>query len=267
MRRVVITGIGLITPVGIGTDETWQSLVAGRGGIGPITQFDTTDFATRFAGEVKGFDPTRWMDKREVKWLDRFLQFANAAGHLALEDAGLPLKLEGEAAEMAGCYVGAGLGGVITIERTHSALLAKGPRHGFSPYFVPAIIVNMASGQLSIRHGLKGPNFSHVSACSTGAHSIGEATRTIQYGTCDVMVAGGTEATISPLGVGGFNAARAMSTRNEAPERASRPFDADRDGFVVAEGCGIVVLEELEHAKRRGARVYGEVKGYGATSD
>jgi 3-oxoacyl-[acyl-carrier-protein] synthase II len=266
-ERVVITGIGLITPIGTGLEENWSSLMAGKGGIGPITQFDSSQFATHFAGEVKGFDPTKWMDKREAKTVDRFLQIAIAAGKLAVEDAGLPAKLEGEAAERAGCYVGAGLGGVITLEKTHSAYLEKGPRHGFSPYFVPSIIVNLAPGQLSIRHNLRGPNISHVSACSTGAHSIGEAMRALQVGSADLMVAGGVEATISVLGVGGFNAMRAMSTRNDAPEKASRPFDLDRDGFVIGEGAGIVVLETLSHAKARGARIYAELKGYGATAD
>ena len=267
MQRVVITGIGLVTPLGIGVEENWRALVAGTSGIGPITQFDAGAFATRIAGEVKGFDGTRWIEKREVRSLDRFLQFAIAAGHLAMEDSGLPMRLDGEAAERAGCYVGAGLGGVSTIEKTHSLYLEKGPRHGFSPYFVTSIIVNLAPGQLSIRHNLKGPNLSHVSACSTGAHSIGEAMRVIQTGLCDVMVAGGCEATVSPLGLGGFNAMRAMSTRNDTPTKASRPFDKDRDGFVIAEGAGIVVLEELEHARRRGARIYAELLGYGATAD
>jgi 3-oxoacyl-[acyl-carrier-protein] synthase II len=267
VRRVVVTGIGLVTPLGIGIEENWGALVHGRSGIGPITLFDAHAYATRFAGEVKGFDPTRWIDKREAKTFDRFIQLAVAAGHLAMEDAGLPQKLEGEAAERTGCYVGAGLGGVQTIERTHSALLEKGPRHGFSPYFVPGIIVNLAPGQLSIRHHLLGPNISHVSACSTGAHSIGEAMRVIQYGTCDVMMAGGTEATVQPLGVGGFNAMRALSTRNDEPQRASRPFEAGRDGFVIAEGAGIVIIEELEHARKRGARIYAELIGYGLSSD
>ncbi len=267
MRRVVITGVGLVTPLGIGIEENWGALVHGRSGIGPITLFDASSFATRFAGEVKGFDATRWIEKREVKSFDRFIAFAVAAGQMAMEDAGLPQKLDGELAERAGCYVGAGLGGVATIERTHSALLEKGPRHGFSPYFVPGIIVNLAPGQLSIRHNLLGPNMSHVSACSTGAHSIGEAARVIQHGEVDVMVAGGTEATVAPLGVGGFNAMRALSTRNDEPQRASRPFEAGRDGFVIAEGAGIVILEELEHARKRGARIYAEVLGYGASSD
>jgi 3-oxoacyl-[acyl-carrier-protein] synthase II len=266
-ERVVVTGIGLLTPIGTGIEENWASLMAGKSGIGPITQFDSSQFATHFAGELKGFEPTQWIDKREAKTLDRFLQIAVAAGKLAMDDAGLPQKLDGEAAERAGCYVGAGLGGVITLERTYANYLEKGPRHGFSPYFVPSMIVNLAPGQLSIRHNLKGPNISHVSACSTGAHSIGEAMRALQVGTADVMVAGGVEATISVLGVGGFNAMRAMSTRNDAPEKASRPFDAERDGFVIGEGAGICVLETLTHAKARGARIYAELKGYGATAD
>jgi 3-oxoacyl-[acyl-carrier-protein] synthase II len=259
--------MGLVTPIGIGNEENWTALCAGRSGIGPITQFDASHYATRFAGEVKGFDPTRWIDKREAKSFDRFIQLGVAAAAIAVEDAGLPRKLDGELSERTGCYVGAGLGGVHTIEKTYSLLTEKGPRHGFSPYFVPGIIVNLAPGQISIRHGLRGPNMSHVSACSTGAHSIGEAMRLIQYGTCDVMVAGGCEATVSPLGVGGFNAMRALSTRNDEPQRASRPFDAGRDGFVTAEGAGILVIEELEHARKRGARIYAELLGYGATSD
>jgi 3-oxoacyl-[acyl-carrier-protein] synthase II len=264
-RRVVVTGIGLVTPLGIGRDETWDALVAGTSGIGPITQFDVTDFATKFAGEVKQWDATRWIEKRDAKTYDRFLQFGVVAAQLAKDDAGLVID-EGNA-ERVGVYIGAGLGGVATIEKTHTALLEKGPRRGISPYFVPMIIVNMAPGLVSIRFGCKGPNFSHVSACSTGAHSIGEAMRTIQRGDCDVMFAGGCEATITPLGVGGFNAMRALSTRNEDPGRASRPFDLDRNGFVIAEGAGVLILEELETAKRRGAHIYGELIGYGASSD
>jgi 3-oxoacyl-[acyl-carrier-protein] synthase II len=267
MRRVVVTGIGLITPLGIGNDPTWSGLVAGKSGVGPITQFDCTQYATKIAGEVKGFEPTQWIEKREVKTMDRFLHFAIAAGKIAWDDAGLPARLEGERAERAGCYIGAGLGGVITIQSTLYAAKEKGPRHGFSPYFIPGIIVNLAPGQLAIRHNLRGPNMSHVSACSTGAHSIGEAMRSIQWGQTDLMVAGGVEATVAVLGVGGFNAMRAMSTRNDEPEKASRPFDADRDGFVIGEGAGLVVLESLEHAKARGARIYAEVRGYGATCD
>jgi 3-oxoacyl-[acyl-carrier-protein] synthase II len=267
MRRIVITGIGLVTPCGNSTDETWSNIVNGKSGIGPVTQFDVSAFATKIAGEVRSFDPTKWIEKRDARGMDRFLHIAIAAGHMAIEDAGLPTKLDGELAERTGCYVGAGLGGVITIQNTYSAFLEKGPRHGFSPFFIPGIIVNLAPGQLSIRHNLRGPNMSHVSACSTGAHSIGEAGRVIERGDCDVMVAGGVEATIAVLGMGGFNAARALSTRNDEPTRASRPFDAERDGFVMGEGAGILVLEELEHAKKRGARIYAELKGYGATAD
>jgi 3-oxoacyl-[acyl-carrier-protein] synthase II len=262
-RRVVVTGIGLVTPLGVGREETWSALIEGKSGIGPITLFDTTDFATKFAGEVKGFDPTRWIEKREAKSQDRFLHFGIAAAQMAWDDSGVKL----DDPERFGVFIGAGLGGVATIERTHSALKEKGPRRGISPYFVPMIIVNMAPGLVSIRLGLKGPSMSHVSACSTGAHSIGEAQRVIQRGDADVMVAGGCEATVTPLGVGGFNAMRALSTRNEEPQRASRPFDNDRDGFVIAEGAGVLILEELERAKKRGAKIYAELRGYGVSSD
>jgi 3-oxoacyl-[acyl-carrier-protein] synthase II len=264
-RRVVVTGIGLLTPLAIGTEETFSAAVSGKSGIGPITQFDVTDFATKFAGEVKDFDPTKWIDKREAKTLDRFTQFGVVAAQLAKDDAGLEITDENR--ERIGVYIGAGLGGVWTIERTHAALLEKGPRRGISPYFVPMIIVNMAPGLVSVRFGIHGPNMSHVSACSTGAHSIGEAMRAIRWGEADVMFAGGCEATVSPLGVGGFNAMRALSTRNEEPQKASRPWDKDRDGFVIAEGAGVLILEELEHAKRRGAKIYGELVGYGVSSD
>jgi len=264
-RRVVVTGVGLVTPVAIGTEETWQGLLAGKSGIGPITHFDSTDFATHFAGEIKGFDVTRWMTSREARSLDLFIQYAIASALLAVEDSGL--KIEGEFAERVGCYVGAGLGGVASIEATCKTLAEKGPRHGISPFFVPAIIVNLAPGQISIRTGAKGPNFSHVSACSTGAHAIGEAARAIERGDAEAMICGGAEATVSPLGVGGFNSMRALSTRNEAPQQASRPFDRDRDGFVIAEGAGILVIEELEHAKKRGAKIYAEISGYAANAD
>jgi 3-oxoacyl-[acyl-carrier-protein] synthase II len=261
----VITGLGLVTPVGIGVEETWRALVAGQSGIAPITLFDAAAYPTKIAGEVKGFDPTRWIENKEARSMDRFIQFAVAAADMAVEDAGLEITPEQE--ERVGVYVGAGLGGIATIERTHAALLQKGPRHAISPYFVPGIIVNLAPGQISIRHRAKGPNMSHVSACSTGAHSIGEAGRCIERGDADVMIAGGTEATVSAIGVGGFNAMRAMSTRNDEPTRASRPFDAERDGFIIAEGAGIVILEELEHARARGARVIAELAGYAASSD
>ena len=264
-KEVVITGIGLITPVGIGTEETWQGLLAGRSGIGRITKFNTTNYATQIAGEVNNFDPTRWIAAREARSMDVFIQFAIGAAAMAVEDSGL--KIEGEFAERVGVFVGAGLGGITTIERTHDAIHEKGPRHGVSPFFVPGIIINLAPGQISIRHGAKGPNYSHVSACSTGAHAIGDAMRLIQHGYADAMICGGTEATITPLGVGGFNAARALSTRNSDPTQASRPFDLDRDGFVMAEGAGVLVLEELEHAKARGAKIYARMLGYAANSD
>lgn len=264
-RRVVITGIGMISPLGVGTEQNWQALLAGRPGIGSITKFDATNFATRIAGEVKDFDPTTWMTGRDARSMDVFIQFAVAAGAMAVEDSGL--KIEGEFAERVGVFVGAGLGGITTIERTHDTLNEKGPRHGVSPFFVPGIIINLAPGQISIRHGAKGPNYSHVSACSTGTHAIGDAMRLIKHGYADAMICGGTEATITPLGVGGFNAARALSTNNDDPAGASRPFDKDRDGFVMAEGAGIIVLEELEHAKARGAKIYAEMLGYAANSD
>jgi len=264
-RRVVVTGIGLVTPIAVGTEETWQGLLAGKSGIGPITHFDHSTFATHFAGEVKNFDVTRWMTSREAKTIDLFIQFGVAAGLMAVADSGLEIK--GEFAERVGCFVGAGLGGVSTIEATCRTLWDKGPRHGISPFFVPMIIVNLVPGQISIRVGAKGPNMSQVSACSTGAHAIGDAARVIERGDADAMICGGAEATVSPLGVGGFNSMRALSTRNAAPQQASRPFDLDRDGFVIAEGAGVVVLEELEHAKARGAKIYAEVRGYALNAD
>jgi 3-oxoacyl-[acyl-carrier-protein] synthase II len=267
MRRVVITGIGLITPIGNDLETTWSSLLAGKNGAGPTTLFDTTNFATKFSCEVKNWDGSKWLDKRELKHIDRFLQFGVAAAMMAVEDAGLGTKVPAGEEDRWGSYIGAGLGGVRTIEDTYAATQAKGPRYGFSPYFVTDIIINELPGMVSIRTGAAGPNLSHVSACSTGAHSIGEAFRTIRHGYADGMICGGAEATISILGVGGFNSMRAMSTRNDAPEKASRPFDKDRDGFVIGEGSGIVVLEELEHAKKRGARIYAELIGYGANSD
>jgi 3-oxoacyl-[acyl-carrier-protein] synthase II len=266
-RRVVITGIGLVTPIGNDLETTWSALLAGKSGAAPITQFDASSFATKFACEVKGWDASKWLDKRERKHLDRFLQFSVAAGMMAIDDAGFGTKVPAGEEDRWGVYIGAGLGGVKTIEETWVATAAKGPRYGFSPYFVTDIIINEAPGMISIRSGARGPNISHVSACSTGAHSIGEAMRAIRHGYADGMIAGGCEATITVLGVGGFNAMRAMSTRNDAPQKASRPFDRDRDGFVIGEGAGIVVLEELEHAKKRGARIYAELVGYGANSD
>ncbi len=268
MRRVAITGIGLVTPVGNDREATWRALLAGESGAGPITQFDASAFATRFACEVKDFDPTLYLDKRELKHYDRFLHLAAAAGFAAMEDAGYGDRRvpEGEE-ERWGVYVGAGLGGLSTIESTHLKGREKGPRHGFSPYFVSDIIINMAPGLLSIKTGAQGPNMSHVSACSSGAHAIGEAARLIRWNEADVMLAGGCESTIAFLGVGGFNASRALSKRNDDPARASRPFDKDRDGFVIAEGAGVLVLEELGRAKARGAPIYGELAGYAANSD
>jgi 3-oxoacyl-[acyl-carrier-protein] synthase II len=268
MRRVVITGIGLVTPVGNNLEDTWSGLLAGKSGAGPVTRFDASALPTHFACEVKDWDSSPFLDKREAKHLDRFLHFATGAGVMAMEDAGFSdRKVPAGEEDRWGVYVGAGLGGVETIEAAKQATLEKGPRYGISPYFVVDIIINMAPGLLSIKTGAQGPNFSHVSACSTGAHSIGEAGRAIRWGDADVMLAGGAESTITVLGMGGFNSSRALSTRNDAPDKASRPFDKDRDGFVIAEGSGIVVLEELEHAKKRGARIYAELLGYGANSD
>jgi 3-oxoacyl-[acyl-carrier-protein] synthase II len=266
-RRVVVTGIGLVTPIGNDLESTWSSLLAGKNGAGPITLFDVTEFATKFGCEVKDWDGSRWFKKTELKHVDRFLQFGIAAAMMAVDDAGLAGKVPAGQEHRWGSYIGAGLGGVRTIEDTYAASKAKGPRHGFSPYFVTDIIINELPGMTSIRTGATGPNVSHVSACATGAHSIGEAVRTIRHGYADGMICGGAEATISILGVGGFNAMRAMSTRNDNPTKASRPFDKDRDGFVIGEGAGILVLEDLESAKKRGARIYCEVTGYGSTSD
>jgi 3-oxoacyl-[acyl-carrier-protein] synthase II len=263
-RRVVVTGVGLVSPVGIGTEETWQALLAGRSGAAPITLFDASQHSTRFACEVKGFDPLRWVEKKDVKKIDRFIQFAIAAADFALADAGL--RITPEEAPRAGVFIGSGVGGFATIEREHEALLKGGPRR-VSPFFIPAAIVNLAAGWVSIRTGAKGPNSATCTACTSGAHAVGDSFRLIQHGDADVMIAGGSEAAITPLGVGGFCAMRALSTRNEAPERASRPFDRERDGFVMGEGSGIVVLEELEHAKRRGARIYCEMAGYGMSGD
>ena len=266
-RRVVVTGVGLITPVGIGTEETWQALLAGRSGIAPITRFDTSRFSTRIAGEVKGFEPTRWMGAREVRTTaaDPFIQYALAAGTMAMSDAGL--TIEGELCERAGCFVGSGMGGLGTIEATHKSFMEKGPRHGISPFFATQLIINLAAGHLGMKYNVKGPSYAQVSACSSGANAIGDAYRAIQRDEMDVMICGGTEAVVTPLGVGGFCAMRALSTRNDAPAEASRPFDLDRDGFLLAEGAGILVLEEMEHARKRSAHCYAELSGYGANAD
>jgi len=263
-RRVVVTGLGLVSPVGIGVEESWSALVAGKSGVAPITLFDASTFPTRIAAEVKGFDPSKFMDRKEVRRNDRFIHFALAAADMAVKDSGLDMSKED--AERVGCIVGAGMGGLGTMEDEHRTFLEKGVRK-IGPFFIPALIVNLAPGQISLKYGMKGPNFSPVSACATGNHSIGDATIYIERGMADVMVTGGAEATITSLGIGGFCAARALSERNDAPEKASRPFDKGRDGFVAGEGSGILVLEEYEHARKRGAKIYAEVVGYGATAD
>jgi 3-oxoacyl-[acyl-carrier-protein] synthase II len=263
-RRVVITGVGLVSPLGVGTEPTWAGLLAGRSGLADITLFDASRHATRFAAEVKGFDPLNWVEKKDVKKMDRFIQFAVAAADFALADSGL--KIDAAEAEMTGVYVGSGIGGFATIEREHETLLKEGPRR-ISPFFIPAAIVNLASGWVSIRTGAKGPNSATCTACTTSAHAVGDSFRLIQRGEADAMIAGGSEAAITPLGVGGFSAMRALSTRNDDPAHASRPFDKERDGFVIGEGSGVIILEELEHARRRGAPIYCEVVGYGMTGD
>jgi 3-oxoacyl-[acyl-carrier-protein] synthase II len=263
-RRVVVTGLGLVSPVGVGLEASWSALVAGKSGIGPITLFDASTFPTRIAGEVKGFDPAQFMDRKEARRNDRFIQFALAAADMAVKDAGLDMSKVDP--ERVGCIVGAGMGGLGTIEDEHTTYLQKGVRK-IGPFFIPSLIINLAPGQISLRYGMKGPNFSPVSACATANHSIGDAMMYIERGMADVMVTGGAEATITPLGVGGFCAARALSERNDAPEKASRPFDKGRDGFVAGEGSGILILEEYEHARKRGARIYAELVGYGATAD
>jgi 3-oxoacyl-[acyl-carrier-protein] synthase II len=261
---VVVTGVGLVSPLGIGTQPTWQGLIEGRSGVGPITLFDASRHSARIAAEVKAFDPLGWVDKKDVKKMDRFIQFAVAASDFALKDSAL--RIDAGNADQVGVYIGSGIGGFATIEREHETLLKAGPRR-ISPFFIPAAIVNLASGWVSIRTGAKGPNSATCTACTTSAHAVGDSFRLIQRGEAEAMIAGGSEAAITPLGVGGFAAMRALSTRNEDPARASRPFDRDRDGFVIGEGAGIVVLEELEHARRRDAAIYCEIVGYGMSGD
>ncbi|SAK42084.1 beta-ketoacyl-ACP synthase II [Caballeronia ptereochthonis] len=263
-RRVVVTGLGLVSPVGNTVADGWANLVAGKSGIANITKFDAANFSTRFAGEVKGFDIEAYMPAKEARHMDTFIHYGFAAGVQAMQDSGLEITEEN--AERVGVVVGSGIGGLPMIEITQTELLNRGPRR-ISPFFVPASIINMISGHLSIRFGLKGPNLSMVTACTTGLHCIGEGSRLIEYGDADVMVAGGAEATVSPLGIGGFAAARALSQRNDDPATASRPWDTDRDGFVLGEGAGVMVLEEYEHAKKRGAKIYAEVLGYGMSGD
>ncbi len=264
-RRVVITGLGIVSPVGNNVEEAWQNIIAGVSGIAPVTRFDTTSFPVQFAGEVKNFDITQYISAKDARRMDKFIHYGLAAGMQAVRDAGL--DKEGVAdPERVGVAIGSGIGGLPLIEETKDEYIAGGVRK-VSPFFVPGSIINMISGNLSIEFGFKGPNLSIVTACTTGTHSIGEAARIIEYGDADVMVAGGAESTVSPLGMGGFCAARALSTRNDDPATASRPWDKDRDGFVLGEGAGVLVLEEYEHAKARGAKIYAEVAGYGMSAD
>ena len=267
-RRVVVTGLGCISPVGNTVAESWTNLLAGKSGIDLVTKFDASNFACRFAGEVKGFELEKYIGAKEARTMDTFIHFGIAAAMQAVEDAGLPIgeALSDDEAVRIGCLIGSGIGGLPMIEETHAELTNRGPRR-ISPFFVPASIINMISGHVSIRYGFKGPNLAIVTACTTGLHSIGEAGRLIEYGDADVMIAGGAESTVSPLGIGGFAAMRALSTRNDDPKTASRPWDKDRDGFVLGEGAGVLVLEEYEHARARGAKIYAELAGFGMSAD
>jgi 3-oxoacyl-[acyl-carrier-protein] synthase II len=263
-RRVVVTGVGLVCGCGIGTEEVWANLIAGKSGIGPITHFDPAAFDCRIAGEVKGFEPLNWLEKKELKKTGRFIQLALAASDFAVKMSGLTITPE--IADQTGVYIGSGIGGFDVIEREHSKYLAGGPGK-ISPFFIPATIVNLASGHVSIRYGAKGPNSATATACSASAHAIGDAFKIIQRGAADVMITGGTEAAITPMSVGGFAAMRALTTNNDNPEKASRPFDAARDGFIVGEGAGMLILEDLEGAQRRGAKIIAEIIGYGMSGD
>src|SRR5688572_9354171 len=263
-RRVVVTGIGLVSSLGIGTEANWQALTAGTSGVATITKFDASAFATRIAGEVRGFDPLQFIEKKDVKKMDVFIQYAIAASQFAMDDSGF--QITPDLAPRVGVFIASGIGGFTTIEREHKALLDGGPRK-ISPFFIPSAIINLAAGQVSIRFGAKGPNSATCTACSASAHAIGDAYEIIRRGDADAMIAGGSEAAITPMGIGGFGALRALSTRNDEPERASRPFDRDRDGFVVGEGAGVLILEEYAAARRRGARIYAELVGYGMSAD
>ena len=263
-RRVVVTGIGIVSALGIGTEETWQGLIAGKSGIDTITRFDVSKFSVRIAAEVKGFDPLNWIEKKEIKKMDPFIHYAIAASQYAVDLSGL--KITPEIATRVGVHIGSGIGGFSTIEREHTELMNGGPRR-ISPFFIPSSIVNLAAGQVSIRFGAKGPNTSTCTACSSGSHAIGDSFRIIARGEADAMICGGSEAAITPMSVGGFASMRALSARNDAPSRASRPFDKDRNGFVIGEGAGILILEELEMAKKRGATIYAEMAGYGMSGD
>jgi len=263
-KRVVVTGIGLVSPLGNTTEETWRAILAGRSGVDYITRFDTSGFAVRFAAETKGFDPIKFVEKKELKKMDYFIYFAIAASREAIADSGL--SIGGAEAEEIGVYIGSGIGGFGVFEREHKKMLEGGPGR-ISPFFIPAAIVNLASGYVSIYTGAKGPNSATATACSSGAHAIGDSFKIIERGDAIAMICGGSEGAITPMSVGGFASMRALSTRNDDPQTASRPFDKDRDGFVIGEGAGILILEELEHARRRGAKIYAEVVGYGMTSD
>ncbi|MCS6804014.1 MAG: beta-ketoacyl-ACP synthase II [Acidobacteriota bacterium] len=263
-RRVVVTGIGLLSAVGLTREETWSGLIQGRSGVAPITHFDASTFPVRFAAEVKGFDPQRFIDRKEIKKMDAFIHYAIAASQEAVDDAGLSITPENAA--RVGTSIGSGIGGFSIIEREHAKLMEGGPDR-ISPFFIPATIINLAAGQVSIRFGAKGPNLAAATACSAGAHAVGDSFKVIQRGDADVMICGGSEAAITPMGIGGFAAMKALSRRNDDPARASRPFDQDRDGFVVGEGAGILVLEALELARARGAKIYAEIVGYGASAD
>ncbi|MXW36627.1 MAG: beta-ketoacyl-ACP synthase II, partial [Chloroflexi bacterium] len=263
-RRVAVTGVGLVSSLGIGTEANWEALLAGRSGIRTITAFDASSYASRIAGEVPDFDPLQFLSKKDVRKMDVFIQYAIAASEFALRDAGLPTN-EGLGTEV-GVFIASGIGGFSTIEREHKALLNGGPRK-ISPFFIPSAIINLAAGQVSIRFGAKGPNSATCTACSASAHAIGDAFEIIRRGDAQVMVAGGSEAAITPMGVGGFAAMRALSTRNDEPQRACRPFDRDRDGFIMGEGAGVVILEDLDRARARGSRIYCELVGYGMSAD
>ena len=263
-RRVVVTGLGMISPLGVGNEPTWQGLLEGRSGIGPITKFDASAYAARIAGEVKGFDPEKWIEKKEVKKSDTFIHYGVVASQMAADDA--KLEMSAEDPDRVGVIIGSGIGGLPLIEEMHNKLIERGPAR-ISPFFIPGLIVNLATGQVSIRFGAKGPSGAPATACATGAHAIGDACKIIERDDADVMFAGGSEAVVTPLAVGGFAAMRALSTRNDEPERASRPWDKDRDGFVMGEGAGVLILEEREHALARGAQIYCEIVGYGMTSD
>jgi 3-oxoacyl-[acyl-carrier-protein] synthase II len=263
-RRVVVTGLGMVTPLGTGVEENWEAVCTGKSGIGPITRFDSTDFSSRIAGEVKNFNVEDYLEKQMIRRFDEFIHYALAGARMAMDDSGL--KINESNSHRVGCVTGTGLGGLSMLEHFHSVLVEKGPRK-VSPFFIPGIIVNMVPGQIAIEYGARGPNLSTVTACAASSHAIGEAFRMIREGISDVIITGGAEATVTPLAFAGFCSMRALSTRNDAPEKASRPFELNRDGFVMSEGAGILILEELEHATNRGAKIYAEMVGYGLTGD